>query len=978
MFNRRLKFFKAGVSVWVGVLIACSAFLIANAAYDNPIENFSIEHFPYFSSSAYAADHKTAVLREWSHEKNHLLPDPSVIFQRLPNGFRYVLMQNKTPRDRVSMHLNIHSGSLNESDDQQGLAHFLEHMLFNGSTNFKPGDLVKYFQSIGMEFGPDANAFTGFDYTVYMILLPQGNRKSLEQGLMVIKDYAAGALLLQTEIDRERGVVLSEKRTRDSASYRTFISTMQFEFPEAKVSKRFPIGIEAVLKNADQKSFKEFYDTWYRPERMTLVMVGDFDLQAAATLIEENFSALPARAPPIPDPDIGEIRHKGIKPFYHYEKDAGNTTVAIEVVKKIKKESDSADLRKRLLLKDLADRIVQNRLDELVSKPGTPFTSASISSGYFLNEIEHAEISGESSPENWKESLSLLEQTLRGGLKFGFARSELDRVKKDFLADLDNAANKASTRDSQSLTRAIRHTLNNNRVFLSPDQNRTLLSPFIKSATVKQVHDAFKKTWASDHRLVLVTGNADLPRNLTPPVNQIFDVFKESSTVEVIRPVETKTVVFPYLREPSTKGEVKYRSTIHDLGIVQVDFDNGIRLNLKKTDFEADEIQVYISFGLGRSNEPEDLPGLSALSQKVINESGLGTLNKDELERALAGKKSEVFFNVAEDHFAFGGKTVSNELPLLFQLLYAHLVDPGYRKDAYTLSMERFRQEYQEFSRSVDGALTLKANRFLAGEDSRFGLPSYEAFTGLTLDQVHSWIDSPLKNSPLEVSIVGDFEIDSTLELALKYVGGLPKRAPVLSKKRSGLIEFPRGQSMEIKVPTEIPKGLIIVAYPTEDMWDIHRTRRIALLAGVLSDRLREKIREKLGAAYTTFAFNKASRAYPGYGVLEARVYIDPEEADRVVRDVRDVVSDLSDKGVEKDEMNRALKPTLTGIKDMLRTNGYWLKTVLSGSVRHPEQLEWSRTIQEDYASITTEELSILAKEYLNNDRAVTIVIKPE
>ncbi|MFC1515402.1 M16 family metallopeptidase [Thermodesulfobacteriota bacterium] len=977
MFGKRFRHHTVKPFIWVTVIIVFSSLLASIAFKDDEIKTGIIECISKTPSAALAAEH-TPVLPEWPHKTSDLVPDPSVLFGRLPNGFRYVLMENQTPRDRVSIHLTIHAGSLQESDDQQGLAHFLEHMLFNGSTHFKPGELVKYFQSIGMEFGPDANAFTGFDYAVYMILLPEGRRESLEQGLIVMKDYAEGALLLQSEIDRERGILLSEKRTRDSASYRTFTSTMKFEFPEARVSKRFPIGIETVLKKADRNSFKDFYDTWYRPDRMTLVMVGDFDIQPTAELIEAQFSTLSARAPPKPDPDFGKIIHKGKKSFYHFEKEAGNTNVSIEVVHRIEKEADSAASRKKYLFRDLANRMVKHRLDALIRKPDTPLTSASIGAGIFLNQIEYAEISGECSPKNWKESLSLLEQTLRSGLKYGFYRSELDRVKKDYLADLDDAVNKASTRNSRSLTGEIRHTINNNLVFLSPEQKRTLLAPFVKSATLKPVQDAFNSVWAPDHRLILVTGNANLRGAPENPENQILAAFNESNGVAVSKPVETKTVTFPYLPEPSGKGQIKSRTFLSDLGIVQIDFRNGLRLNLKKTDFEAGKIQVMLSFGHGRSQEPETFPGLSELSEKVINESGFGSLSKDEVERALAGKKSAVYFRAADDHFSFYGSTVSKELTLFFQLLYTHLADPGFREDAYTLSMERFNQEYQELSRSIDGALTLKGKRFLAGGDSRFGLPPYEAFSKLTLDRVRSWVEAPLKSERLEVSVVGDFEIEPLVEVVSKYLGNIPRRAADTSKKRSDLIEFPRGQSLEIKVETEIPKGIVIVAYPTEDTWDIHRTRRLAVLGNVLSERLREKIREKLGAAYTTFAFNRPSRVYPGYGVLQARVYVDPDEADMVISEVKDIVSTLSNDGIEKDELKRALEPTRTSIKEMRRTNGYWLNTVMAGSERHPEQLDWSRTIMEDYDSITTKDLSSLARKYLINDQAATIVIKPE
>ncbi|MGD8769393.1 MAG: insulinase family protein [Desulfobacterales bacterium] len=915
---------------------------------------------------------------KWPHEKCDLLPDPALIFGKLPNGFRYILMKNHRPKDRVSMHLNVQVGSLHESDNQQGLAHFLEHMLFNGSTNFKPGELVKYFQSIGMQFGADANAHTGFNETVYDILLPKGDRKNIKKGLTVIKDYAEGALLLPSEIDSERRVVLAEKRTRDSASYRTYVATLNFEFPHAKISRRLPIGKEEILKKTDQKRLKAFYDTWYRPEKMILVMVGDFDTQSAISLIKEDFSSLSTRAPPMPDPDFGKINHLGITPFYHLEKEAGNTTTSIEVVEKVSKKLDSFAFQKARLIENIANRIVQHRLNARVRKAGTPFTSASIQSGYFLNQMKYAEITAECSQENWKRSLSLIEQILRKALKFGFTQSELDRVKKDYLSGLDNAVKKASTRNSRHLARKIIWNLNADRVFLSPRQKKELFTPLINTLTLQNVHDAFKEIWSPEHRLLLVTGNAQLTGTDKDPLSQILGAYHKSKEVKVSRPSEKKTLAFPYLKEPGEEGSIVRTKKIPDLGVVQVDFKNGVRLNLKKTDFKANQVLINLAFGSGRASEPSEKPGLAELSTKVINESGLGALDKDGLERAMAGKSTDVFFDVEEDRFIFKGETVSQELPLLFQLIYAHLVDPGFREDAHTLSMERFRQEYLELSGSIDGAMVLSGNRFLAGGDSRFGLPSYEELKQLTLEHIRSWIESSLKKDTMEVSVVGDFDMDSVIKLTAKYLGTLSLHTEIYKSLEARLPEFPVGQFRKISVMTKIPKGMVIMAYPTEDLWNISRTRRLSVLADIISDRMREQIREKLGSAYSTFAFNKPSRAYPGYGVFQSRIYINPKEANSLVNKVKEIVSSLAADGVTQDELHRALYPTLNSIKEMMRKNSYWLNTVLTGSEKHPQQLDWSRTIMKDYASITKKEVSNMAKKYLDNGKAATIIVKPK
>jgi zinc protease len=277
------------------------------------------------------------------------------------------------------------------------------------------------------------------------------------------------------------------------------------------------------------------------------------------------------------------------------------------------------------------------------------------------------------------------------------------------------------------------------------------------------------------------------------------------------------------------------------------------------------------------------------------------------------------------------------------------MIDPGYREDAYALSMERLRQRHLKLSSSIDGAMTLAGNRFLAGGDTRFGLPASGELEKLTLDHVRSWIDTSLISDNIEVSVVGDFDVDSVVKIASKYFGSLSLEPSAHVQQSSKLPQFPVNRSLEISVPTEIPKGLVVVAYPTQDIWDISRTRRLAVLADIVSERLREKIREKMGSAYSTFAFNRPSR------VFQIMVQVDPREADLVVREVKKLILDLVIDGATQDELNRAIAPTLTSIKDMQRRNGYWLNTVLTGSKKYPQQLDWSLTLMKDYASITIE-----------------------
>jgi zinc protease len=932
----------------------------------------------FFLSEAIANTADRIIPPAWPHEKSDLKPDPNLIFGRLPNGLGYVLMVNHNPKKRVSMHLDVKVGSFNESEQERGLAHFIEHMQFNGSTHFKPGELIKYFQRIGMQFGPDANAHTGFDETVYDILLSNGDAEDISDGLLVMRDFADGALLLPSEIDKERKVVLAEMRSRDSADYRTLEASFKFTFPDALISKRMPIGTVEVLRNTGRKKLRNFYKTWYRPENMVVVLVGEFDPKIAEKAINQRFYDMRAQRPRQSKPDFGRIHHKGIKSFYHYEKESGNTTVSIENVVEIKRKPDSLSFQKKMLNRYLADLMLQNRMDAMLKDPKIPFTSADIGSGQYLDKVQYAKISAETKAANWDKSLMKIEKILRRALIYGFLPSELTRVKNDFRAELINGVKEAPTRDSRDLAgRIIRH-INTDRVLQSPQQELDIFGPIAEKITIADVNRAFHSVWSADHRLLSVTGNARLNKGSKAPEDLIRAAYDKSLKSAVLSPKKVPALKFPYLPAPEDNGEIIHRKRISDLDIEQIDFSNSLRLNLKKTDFERNQVTVNVVFGYGRSNEPEDAAGISELATAVVKESGLGRLSDDELQTALAGKISRVSFKVKEENFLITGSTVSDELPLMFQLIYAHLVDPGFRASAYRLSLERLRQRDQAMMQSVDGVMSMAGERFFAGGDRRFGTASYDELRKISLKQIKRWIKKGYEATPLEVSIVGDFDAKEVVELVSRYLGGLPSKAKSFSPKRNNKIDFPKDRSAQFRVESRIPKSLIVVAYPTDDFWDIHRTRRLSALADLLSERLRVYIREEMGAAYSPFAYQQGFRAYPGYGMLKAQIITKPEQAMTVADAVKEIAQQIYAQPVSEDELKRIIDPLVTSIKDLRRTNGYWLDSVLTLSKRHPQQLEWSRTIVKDYPSITKEDLYTLAKKYFRKENAATVIVLPK
>jgi len=908
-----------------------------------------------------------------------LTPDPALITGTLDNGFRYAVMKNDRPARRVHMHLVVEAGSIHETDDQQGLAHYLEHMLFNGTSHFPPGELVKYFQSIGMGFGNDVNAHTGFFRTVYDLHLPSGDRKELRDGLLVMADYAEGALILESEVDKERGVILSEKRSRDSAPYRTYKAALNFELPGSRIIQRYPIGIEEVIQATGRDRLKSFYDTWYRPERMTLVMAGDFDPATAITEITEIFSGIQARGPERSDPDIGLTVHEGIRAFYHHEKEAGGTEVTLETLRQVPPPPDSAEEKKNRFVRNMAYRIVNYRLDELEQSFDPPFTSAYASAGRALEYYSYAAVFAETVPEKWESSLTALENVLRAALTYGFTQSEVERVKKEALAEMDRAVMQAPTRESSNLAGQIIMSLTQDRVFQSPEQNRNLLAPVAESFTPVMLHQAFKKTWESEPRLILVTGNAEID-GAGGPEEKIFSVWQKSREASVRKPEEKGTRGFPYLPDPEGESGVLRKTTDADIGVSRIDFENGVRLNMKKTDFKANQVAAVIRFGRGESTEPEHQPALCELGAEAVNESGFGGMKKEDLRLALAGKKANAVFSVGQDRFQLSGGCASDEIILLFQLVYAFYNDFTCREEAYLLSLDRFRQRYDEKKHTISGAMALEGDRFLAGGDSRFGWPSaFSAFESLKPDDIRSWVKNALRQSLPEISVVGDFSPREVADAAARYFGTLQMHVaekPERSSRRTPFV--PEGESKILEVPTEIHKAYVEVAWPTDDFWDIRRTRRLMLLARIFTDRMRLAIREDAGQSYSQYAYNEASLAYPGYGVFHAAAEINPEEAGKVTSAIMTIAADIIEHGVTEEELERAREPVLTGIKEMVETNGYWLSSVLSGCRDHPERLEWSRTLLDDYRSMTADDMTRLARQYLGASRCATLIIRPE
>ncbi len=911
-----------------------------------------------------------------SSDKQTLI-DPDIVYGALTNGFQYVLMKNSLPEDRVDIHLNVYAGSMQESDDQQGVAHYLEHMLFNGSEHYKPGELIEYFQSIGMDFGGDANAHTSFFNTVYDLSLPNGDDAHMNDAFIVIQDYAKGALLLTSEIDRERGIILAEKRERDSVSYRTFKESLNFELPGSLYNNRWPIGIEPVLKKADRTLLKAYYDQWYRPDNMTLVVVGDFNLDTVKSMIIKRFGRLTSRSALRKEiPSTKWKAHQGIKSFYHHEPEAGSTQVTIETVSWVPFETETIETMKTRMLNHIANAILQNRLSRMVSKQTADFSDASVYAGSYWHHLSLSAISATCNADKWDKSLYQIENILRQGLLYGFTQKELNRVKSDFIASLENQVNQASTRKSKDLSKQILATINRKGLLLSPLQKKEILEPFIQAVTVQDAHNALKESWSKQHRLILVTGNAEIKtKNPKETISNAYQTAADNS-IGAYKGFQSKS--FPYLPLPLTvSGIEKRKDNLHALDITAVQFKNNIRLNLKKTDFKKNEFLYKVCFGQGRKSESMSTPGLSHVAENVLKNSGFGHLDIDQLEESLAGKKISIGFDIENNSFSLSGSGDPAEIELAFQLIYHFFHDPGYRIETLNLAKTRYTQHYQTLMRTPEGIMKIKGDLFLADNDPRFGLPSPDIIEQYTLDDIKNWLNPDIKNAPVEVSIVGDIDTNTVIDTARKYLGAFKKRKDFPNPQLDlGTVIFPKGEQIKLELDTKIDTGVVHVAFLTDDFWDIMQTRRLSILSRVFSERLRVTIREELGEAYSPYVYNNPSINFIDYGVMHVVVKIKPENQALVYNKIKEIVHSLVSDGISVKEKDFALKSVLNHLKVLRRTNRYWLNSVMANSSDYPQKFEWANHMESGYAGITHTQLSDLAKKYLVMDKSALIVIE--
>ncbi|MEO8629416.1 MAG: insulinase family protein [Betaproteobacteria bacterium] len=909
----------------------------------------------------------------WAQEKSDLPPDPSVVYGSLPNGLRYALMRNDTPKDRISLRLVVNAGSLMETEEQRGLAHFLEHMAFKGSENLPAGDLVQYLERLGMAFGADTNARTSFENTVYQLELPANDAELIGNGLKVMRETADKLTIAAAEVDKERGVILSEKRLRDSPEYRSFTTDLEFLLPDSLISKRAPIGTDAVITVTPRDRLAAFYRKWYRPDRMIVVAVGNFDPAQFAKQIEQQFGSMKSREPDPAQPELGDIAQRGPPALLYSDPDA-QTRISLQSVAYTDTTIETKASRVKELELYLANAMISRRLASLAMQGNAGFINGSAQASDLLRFARIGSISVQSKPDEWKTALSKAEQALRRALEHGFTQAELNEQKKNLVSAYEQQVKAASTRESRELANDLVEHLTAFSVYTAPQFDLTELNRTLPAITPALAQAALRELWGSRAPRVFVSG----PIKAQQPEQEIVQALETSRAQAVTPPAEGQDEKFAYTGF-GTATAIADKKVSSVMEVTQIRFANNVRLNLKRTPFDANTILVGLRFGGGRLELPTDKPGMKVLADHAFVAGGLQKHSLDELNRIIAGHNIGLEFSVEDEAFVFNGRTTPQDLLLQLQVMTAYLTAPGYRPEALEQLHQSLGPTYLNLTHTPGGVMQSQVSQFLRSGDPRFGVPPREQVEQRTLEELKTWLNGPLTRGYLEISIVGDFDLDAAQQAVASTFGSLPTREaakPAYTEQRE--VHFPKQRELTtFKFDSRDPKAYATVYWPTTDFSHITEVRRLFVLSKVLEGRILDSIRGKQGLSYSVQGAHSPSIAFPDFGILYALVDSAPDKAETLALQMKEIGAGLATGNITQDELDRARNPLVNELKKLLRENSYLLNAIVSSSQEQPERLQRATTSVAELERMTVADINGTAARYLKSTDALPVLVVP-
>lgn len=912
-----------------------------------------------------------AALPLWPQTASDLPPDPGVRFGTLPNGLRYAVMRNATPGRATSLRLRIGSGSLEETDDEQGLAHVLEHMAFKGSAHVPGNEMIRILQRLGLAFGPDTNARTGWTETVYELDLPRSDQASVNTGLMLLRETGSDLTLDPQALDSERGVILSEERLRDTPGYRAEKAQIDLFLSGQRATKRFPIGQVDVIRSAPASRVRAYYEANYRPDNAQVIAVGDFDPGEMETAIKARFSDWKKPASPLERPDLGAVERRGLT-VKLVPLPGGASQVVIAWAHPYDAAPDTLTKEKRETVENLGLAVLNRRLARLSRSDAPPFLGAQAGFQNLLHSGKIATLEATAAPNGWRAALTAADEEIRRVVADGVSAAELAREEADMRATLKANAEGASTRLTPTLANDIVTTIDDDEVFTSPAQDLATFDAAVKGLTPEAVNTALRGVFAGSGPLAeLVT-----PEAIKGGEPAVLAAFNEASKTPLAKRASVAAVAWPY-ESFGSPGAVVSRDAVSDLGLVTARFANGVALTVKPTKLRADQVLVSVRVGGGRLDMPRDKssPGWAA---GAVVPGGFGKISFEDARAALAGKVHSAALAVDDTAFQFAGATRPEDVDTQLQVLAAYLADPGLRGEAFERLRTAYLAELPQLDATPSGVLAREQGGLFTSGDPRFAFPSRDALAHATAAEWRELFRKPLTQGPVEITIVGDIDPDKAIAEVARTFGALPAREPLANVARADLrVRFPAAPPAPVRFSDtgREDQAVAVVAWPETDFYADMRRSRADMLAGeVFENRLLDQVRIAEGATYSPETQVDLSQSIPGYGFALAEVEMPPARIPGFFDTAAKIARDMAEHGVTQDELTRARAPRVAGLAKAQLTNEYWIAD-LSGSIADPRRLDLIRSTFPDYAAVTPADIQASARRWLVDARAFKVVV---
>ncbi|WP_420472124.1 M16 family metallopeptidase [Brevundimonas sp. FT23042] len=898
--------------------------------------------------------------------------DANVRYGTLPNGMQYAVLRNATPPGQASFRLRIDAGSLMENEDQLGLAHFMEHMAFNGTTNIPENDLLRILERLGLAFGADTNASTGFDQTLYMLELPRTNDETVDTSLRIMREQVSEALMAPDAVDAERGVIEGEERLRNTPGLRSIKAQLALLAPGQRISQRLPIGDLNIIRTAPRDRFVEFYEAYYRPSRATFVAVGDFDVDVMEAKIRAAFESWQPKAADGPEPDLGVVAPR--QPETRILVEPGiQSNIQLNWTKAPDLDPDSIAERRSNLITNLGLAVLNRRLGEIARGDNPPFVSASGSQSTLVDSLDIASISASFNPGGWQPALEAMEQEQRRLVQYGVSDAELQREITEYRTALENAVAGAATRRTPALANSIAGSVNARSVFSSPQTNLELFNAAVDGLTAAQVNQSLQTVFTGGGPLALVI----TPVEIEGGEAAVTAALEASRRTAVAAPAAQADLQWPYTQFGAA-GTVAQRREIAELGATVVTFANGVRLTVKPTDFRDEQILVSVRTGIGEQGLPTDRSTPLALASAYVTPGGLGQLTFDEMNRVLNGRVYSAGFSIDSDSYQFSGATRPADLGLEMQVLTAYLTDPGLRPAPFQQIKGLFPQIVAQQMATPGGAFQVQASGLLASGDKRETFPTAEEVAGWTIEEARAGLTQGLSTGPIDLVVVGDVTVDDAIAAVAPTFGALSRRgADAQPAPGATELRFPAGTATPVRLTHNGPveQTLAYIAWPTTDAVDDRtEARRVSVMTEVLKLRVLEVIREQQALAYSPGTGASASDVYRGYGSVSIRAEIASDKVDAFYAAVQSIVDSMKAEPPSEDELNRARLPVIESLRRSQAGNEYWLGQLADVAAK-PSDIEQTLTHIPDLEAVTAADVQALAQRYLRDDTAWKAIV---